>query len=72
MFRRKAPYPPGFRAEAVRLASGDRSQSRLAKDLGIADQTLRNWVRQAEINDGVRDALKPGNERNCARCAKSR
>lgn len=56
----KPAYPPEFKAEAVRLVvSSDRSLSRIAKDLGIADQTLRNWVQHAEIDDGVRDALAP-------------
>ena len=60
MPRSKPAYPPDFRGEAVRLvASSDRSLSRIAKDLGIAEQTLRNWVRHAEIEDGVRDALAP-------------
>ena len=60
MPRTKPAYPPEFKAEAVRLvASSDRSLSRLAKDLGVADQTLRNWVRHAEIDDGVHDALAP-------------
>ena len=60
MPRSKPAYPPEFKAEAVRLVgSSDRSLSRLAKDLGIADQTLRNWVRQAEIDDGVCEALAP-------------
>jgi transposase len=63
MPRSKPAYPPEFKAEAVRLVgSSDRSLSRLAKDLGVADQTLRNWVRHAEINEGVRDGLAP-NER---------
>jgi transposase len=63
MPRTKPAYPPEFKAEAVRLvASSDRSLSRLAKDFGVADQTLRNWMRHAEIEDGVRDALAP-NER---------
>src|SRR4051812_19688724 len=63
MPRTKPAYPPEFKAEAVRLVeSDDRSLSRIAKDLGIADQTLRNWVQHAEIDDGVRDALTP-NER---------
>ena len=58
MPRSKPAYPPEFKAEAVRLVgSSDRSLSRLAKDLGVADQTLRNWVRRAEIDDGVRDGL---------------
>jgi transposase len=63
MPRSTPAYPPEFKAEAVRLVgSSDRSLSRLAKDLGVADQTLRNWVRHAEIGDGVREALAP-NER---------
>jgi transposase len=60
MPRSKPAYPPEFKAEAVRLVgSGDCSLSRLAKNLGVADQTLRNWVRHAEIEDGGRDALAP-------------
>jgi transposase len=60
MPRTKPAYPPEFKAEAVRLVGGgDRSLSRLAKDLGVADQTLRNWVRRAEVDGGVRDALAP-------------
>ena len=54
-------YPPGFKAEAVRLVrSSDKSVGVLAKDLGVADQTLRNWVRQAEIDGGERDGLTQG------------
>jgi transposase len=54
-------YPPEFKAEAVRLVrSGDKPVGVLAKDLGVADQTLRNWVRQAEIDGGERDGLTPG------------
>jgi transposase len=60
MPRSRPAYPPEFKAEAVRLvASSDCSLARLAKDLGVADQTLRNWVRHAEIEDGVRDGLAP-------------
>ena len=64
MPRPKPAYPPEFKAEAVRLVgSSDRSLTRIAKDLGGADQTLRDWVRHAEIEDGVRDELAP-NERD--------
>jgi len=60
MPRGNPAYPAEFKAEAVRLVgSSDRSLSALAKDLGVADQTLRNWVRHAEIDGGVRDALAP-------------
>ncbi len=51
-------YPLEFKAEAVRLVHGsDKSLSTLAKDLGVADQTLRNWVLQAETDSGVREGL---------------
>ena len=54
-------YPPESKAEAVRLVrSGDRSVGGLAKDLGVADRTLRNRVRQAEIDGGERDGLTQG------------
>jgi transposase len=63
MPRTKPAYPPACKAEAVRLvSSGDRSLTRIAQDLGVADQTLRNWVRHAEGDDDVREALAP-NER---------
>jgi transposase len=54
-------YPPAFKAEAVQLArSSDKSLGAVAKDLGIADQTLRTWVRQAEIDGGERAGLTQG------------
>ena len=40
--------------------SSDKSLGAVAKDLGIADQTLRTWVRQAEIDGGERDGLTQG------------
>jgi transposase len=50
-----APYPPEFRAEAIRLArSGDRKLSEIADDLGVSQQSLRNWVRQADLDEGRR------------------
>jgi transposase len=47
------PYSPEFRAEAVRLlCSSGRPVSQLAKELGISEQSLRNWSRQVEVDDG--------------------
>ena len=58
MPRPHAPYPPEFRSEAVRLArSGDISIPQIARDLGISDQTLRNWVAQADIDEGRSEGL---------------
>lgn len=58
MPRPHPPYPEEFRAEAVRLVrtSGE-TIAQIAKDLGISDQTLRNWVRQADVDDGKANGL---------------
>ena len=45
----------GFRREAIRLARlGDKPQRQLAKDLGISDVTLRNWLKQERAERGER------------------
>jgi transposase len=56
--RTRPPYPPEFRAEAVRLVktSGETIRQ-VAKDLGISDQTLRNWVAQDDLDAGKKSGL---------------
>ena len=55
MPRTRPPYPPEFRAEAVELIrSGTKRLAELSRDLGVADQTLRNWVRQTDLDSGRR------------------
>jgi len=47
------PYPAAFRTEAVQLMRTSRkSIPALARDLGVSDQTLRNWQRQAAVDAG--------------------
>lgn len=51
-------YPDELRERAVRLyrESDPRpSFRRLAEQLGVHHEALRNWVRQAEADDGERD-----------------
>lgn len=46
-------YPDAFRAEAVELVrTAERSIPQIARDLGINEQTLRTWVKRAEIDAG--------------------
>ena len=64
MPRTRAPYPPEFRIEAVRLLrSGARSPKVLAAELGCSEQTLRNWLRQDEADRGERQDLLSSEER---------
>jgi transposase len=54
----KPPYPPEFRREAVQLAQNtDRSIAQVARDLGVSNQTLRNWIKQADVEAGRREDL---------------
>ena len=54
----RAPYPPEFRAEAVRLVqTGDARIAQVARDLGVNAETLRLWVRQADVDAGRHDGL---------------
>jgi|SRR5271166_5640439 len=48
-------YPPEFRAEAIRLArTSGKSRSEIARDLGMTAETLRQWVKQADLDEGKR------------------
>jgi transposase len=56
--RAKPQYPPEFKAQAVELVqSSGRSISQIAKDLGVSGTSLRNWVKQAQIDQGERQGL---------------
>ena len=47
------PYSPAFRLEAVRLLrSSGRTIPQLARELGCSPQSLRNWSRQIDVDEG--------------------
>jgi transposase len=62
------PYDPEFRARAVELVrSGGLSKAQVARDLGVNPETLRLWVKQAEIDAGRRDGLTSDEKAELAR-----
>lgn len=47
------PYSLEFRQEAVRLLrSSGRTVPQLARELGCSPQSLRNWSRQLDVDEG--------------------
>lgn len=49
------PHPPEFRQRAVELARlREKPVAQIAEDLGISDSCLRNWMAQAEREEGRR------------------
>jgi transposase-like protein len=52
-----APHPPEFRRRAVELVRlGEKPVSVLARELSISESCLRNWMAQADADDGSVDA----------------
>ncbi|WP_432560712.1 transposase [Granulicoccus sp. GXG6511] len=53
------PYPREFRDDVVNVARNrepGQSLKQIAADFGIAESCLSNWMRRADVEDG----LKPG------------
>lgn len=52
------PHPPEFRQRAVELARlRDKPIAQIAEDLGISESCLRNWMAQADVDEGRRDGI---------------
>ncbi|MET9491182.1 IS3 family transposase [Nocardia sp. NPDC006630] len=55
------PYPEEFRRDVVAVArKGEIPLTQIAKDFGISQSCVKNWVKQADIEDGNR----PGTTRD--------
>ena len=65
MPRTHAPYPPEFCHQMVELVRTGRPIRDVARDFECHDQTNRNWIRQADLDDGLttdeRDELRREN-----------
>lgn len=56
--RHRRKYTSEFKAEAVGLVhSSGKSIGQIARDLDLTESSLRNWVRQDEIEEGRRPGL---------------
>lgn len=49
-----SPYPPEFKAEAVSMVRSGRPFKEVAAALGMNEQSLRNWAKQADLDQGRR------------------
>ena len=69
MPRTRPPYTEEFKRQTIELVRiSSKSQRQIAEDLGISDVTLRNWVKQAERDEGTRpDGLSTDEREELAR-----
>jgi len=54
MPKSRPPYPPELRRRLVEMVRAGRSPAELAAEFEPSDQCIRNWVKQAERDDGRR------------------
>jgi transposase len=51
-------FPPEFKRDVVTVARrGDLSINEVAADFDISPESVRRWMRQADIDDGIKDGL---------------
>ena len=59
--RPRRKFSDEFKRDAVEIVnSSDKSIAQVARELGIYDSTLGSWVKQDEIDRGVRDGVTTG------------
>ncbi|MDQ0820489.1 transposase [Arthrobacter sp. V4I6] len=52
------PFPAEFRRDVVAVARKDEAPvSQIAKDFGISEATLHNWLKKADIEEGARPGV---------------
>ena len=55
MSKTHPPYAPEYRRQMVELVRAGRSVGELAREFGCCAQTIRNWVRQSDRDEGRRE-----------------
>ena len=55
------PHPKEFREDVVAVArKGGAPIAEIAKDFGISESCLRNWLAKADVGDGLRPGVTAG------------
>ena len=54
MPRHRDPYPPEFRQQIIELVKAGRTPEELSREFEPTAQTIHNWVKQADVDAGVR------------------
>ncbi len=55
------PHPKEFRDDVVAVArKGEAPIAEIAKDFGISESCLRNWLAKADVGDGLRPGVTAG------------
>ncbi len=54
MGRTRAPYPPEFREQMVELVRTGRTPESLSREFEPTAQTIHNWVKQVDVDEGRR------------------
>ena len=58
MTRKRRKFSKEFKLETVKLVKeGPRSIGEVARDLDLTESAVRNWVRQFDVDAGVREGV---------------
>jgi len=58
MFTMPKKFPPEFKRDVVTVARrNDLTINEVAADFDISPESIRRWMKQADIDDGVKDGL---------------
>jgi len=68
MPRTRPPYSPEYRQQIIDLVRAGRNPEELAREFEPTGQTISNWVKQADLDDGRRqDGLTTAERQELAR-----
>jgi transposase len=54
MARTRPPYAPEFRQQLIELVRSGRTAEELSREYEPTAQTIHNWVKQADVDAGIR------------------